>query len=153
VTRHVPSGPGELDDASNGDALGDDAPDDDALDAEPLDEAEAASGASIAGEGTGESLEDRVRAVIAGLGGVAVDADPAGERLSVAGRVFAVVSPGLLEVALDQRVARAALATPDTQPSARGAGWLAFSPAATDRFVLDRAEAWIRLAHRRATVG
>jgi hypothetical protein len=152
VTRHVPSGPGDLDGLTD-DGAPDGSRDDDALDAEPLDEAEAASGAAIAGEGTGESLEDRVLAVIGGIGGVAVDPDPAGERLSLAGRVFAVLGPGLLEVALDARVARAALATPDTQPSARGAGWLAFSPTVTDRFALDRAEAWIRLAHRRATGG
>ncbi len=123
------------------------------IDDEPLDETEAASGAAIAGEGTGESLDARVRAVIDDLGDVAVGAEGPGERLSVGSRVFAVVSPGLLEVALAGRVARAALATPDTRPSARGAGWVAFSPAAPDRFALDRAEAWIRFAHRRAVGG
>lgn len=129
-------------------------PDDDALDDpvddEPLGEAEAASGAAIAGEGTGESLEARLGTVIGALDGVTRTPEGAGERLSVAGRVFAIVGPGLLEVALDGRVARAALATPDTRPSARGAGWVAFAPTAPDRFALDRAEAWLRLGHRRA---
>ncbi|HEY4752072.1 MAG TPA: hypothetical protein VIH37_02230, partial [Candidatus Limnocylindrales bacterium] len=66
-------------------------------------------------------------------------------------RVFAVLGPDFLEVALDPPVAAAALRTPDTRPSPRGAGWIAFAPAATDRFALDRAEAWLRLGHRRAT--
>jgi hypothetical protein len=72
------------------------------------------------------------------------------DRLAVGGRVFAVVGADLLEVALDPRIAKAALATPDTRASSRGAGWIAFTPAVTDRFALDRAEAWVRLAHRRA---
>jgi hypothetical protein len=56
----------------------------------------------------------------------------------------------MLEVALDGPVAKAALATPDTRPSSRGAGWVNFTPATVDRFALDRAGAWIRLAYRRA---
>jgi hypothetical protein len=47
-------------------------------------------------------------------------------------------------------VASAALRTADTRPSPRGAGWIAFTPRSVDRFALDRAEAWVRLAHRRA---
>jgi hypothetical protein len=124
--------------------------DEDAVVDEPMDEAEAASGAALAGEGTGESLEARIEAVIADLTDVSRTTDGATERLSVDRRVFAVVGPGMLEVALDERVAGAALATPDTQPSARGAGWVAFAPGQPDRFALDRAEAWLRLAHRRA---
>jgi hypothetical protein len=137
MTRH---GPGD-----------DDEPlDDEALDSEPLDPAEAASGSALAGEGTGESLEERLRTVIASLAAVIRDVEGPAERLSADGSVFAVVSPGLLEVALDQRVARAALATQDTRPSSRGAGWVAFTPGAADRFALDRAESWIRFAYRRA---
>ncbi len=124
-----------------------------ALDALPLDEAEATSGAAIAGQGTGESLEARIGTVIADLDGVTRTPEGSAQRLAVEGRVFAVVGPGLLEVALDQRIATAALATPDTQPSARGVGWIAFTPLAPDRFALDRAESWIRFAHRRATGG
>ncbi len=48
--------------------------------------------------------------------------------LAVGGRVFAVLGPDLLEVALDPPVAAAALRTPDTRPSPRGTGWIAFTP-------------------------
>ncbi len=56
----------------------------------------------------------------------------------------------VLEVSLDPVVASAALKTADTMQSTRGAGWVAFTPEAIDRFALDRAEAWVRSAHRRA---
>ena len=71
--------------------------------------------------------------------------------MTAEGRMFAVLGDDLLEVGLDAPVATAALRTPDTRTSPRGTGWIAFTPAAIDRFALDRAEAWLRLAHRRAT--
>ena len=123
-----------------------DAPDEDA----PLDEDEAAAGAATAAADTDETLEERVGSVIEELEDVTRTRDGEVERLAVGGRVFAVVGADLLEAALDPAVARAALKTPDTRPSPRGAGWVAFTPATTDRFALDRAEAWVRLAHRRA---
>ena len=132
----------------------DDGVDDDGLDDDaPLDEAEAAEAAATAGADADESLDERVGAVLDGLD--AVTRTPEGEvdRLAVGGRVFAVLGLDLLEVGLDPRIAKAALATPDTRPSPRGAGWIAFTPAVTDRFALDRAEAWVRLAHRRAGGG
>lgn len=116
----------------------------------PLDEAEAVAGAVTAGSDTDESLDERIGTVLEELDDVARVRD--GERLvlDVDGRVFAVVDDELLEVALDGLVAKAALATPDTRPSPRGIGWVAFTPAVADRFALDRAEAWIRHAHRQA---
>jgi hypothetical protein len=132
---------------SDPDALDDDVED------EPLVEAEAAAGAAVAREGTGETLEARIGAVIADLADVGREREGDVEVLSVARHPFAAVGAGRLEVALDPAVARAALATPDTRPSARGGGWVSFAPAtpsSPDRFALDRAEAWIRLAHRRA---
>jgi hypothetical protein len=123
-----------------------DAPDDDA----PLDEDEAAAGAATAAADTDETLDERVGSVIEELADVTRTRDGEVERLAVGGRVFAVVGADLLEAALDPAVARAALKTPDTRPSPRGAGWVAFTPATTDRFALDRAEAWVRFAHRRA---
>lgn len=123
-----------------------DAPDEDA----PLDEDEAAAGAATAAADTDETLDERVGSVIEELEDVTRTRDGEVERLAVGGRVFAVVGADLLEAALDPAVARAALKTPDTRPSPRGAGWVAFTPATTDRFALDRAEAWVRLAHRRA---
>lgn len=84
-----------------------------------------------------------------------VTREPDGEAIAYAagGRVFAVLMPDLLEVALDPAIATAALRTPDTQASSRGKGWIAFTPDGIDRFALDRADSWVRLAHRRATGG
>jgi hypothetical protein len=104
-----------------------------------------------AGDPVDETLAERVAAVLAELPGVARDAAGPTTVLSVAGRAFAAVSPELLEAWLDPAVARAALATPDTRASTRGGGWVSFTPAAIDRFALDRAEAWLRSAHRRAS--
>ena len=128
---HVPPGSNGAD-ASDEAAL-------DALDAEPLDPAEAAAGAAAAGDEVDETLDERVAAVIDDLGGV--------ERT----RVFATLDGERLETALDAAVAKAALRTPDTAASPAGAGWIAFAPTPVDRYALDRAEAWIRLAHRRAS--
>ena len=127
------------------------APDD--LDEEdlPLDPDEAAAGAATAADPVDESLDERVGAVIAELGGVDVRSDGASVSFAAGGAVFAVLSGDLLEVALDATVLKAALKTPDTAASVRGPGWIAFSPQAVDRFALDRAEAWVRFAHRRAT--
>ena len=131
-----------------------DEPPDDGLDDDaPLDEAEAAQAAAIAEADTDESLDERVGTVLEELGDVTRTPEGDVERLAVDGRVFAVLGVDLLEVALDALIAKAALATPDTRRSPRGDGWVAFTPAVTDRFALDRAEAWVRLAHRRASGG
>jgi hypothetical protein len=66
------------------------------------------------------------------------------------GRPFAAARAGSVEFRLDPVVARAALGTPDTSVSGRGAEWVAFSPAELDRFAVDRALAWLGAAHRRA---
>jgi hypothetical protein len=124
----------------------DDGLDDDA----PLDEAEAADAAAVAGADADETLDERVVAVIDELEDVTRTREGDVERLAVGGRVFAVLGADLLEVGLDAPIAKAALSTPDTRLSPRGSGWIAFTPARTDRFALDRAEAWVRLAYRRA---
>ena len=123
----------------------------DALDAEPLDPSEAAAGAAAAGDEVDETLDERVEAVIDDLGGVERTRDGDARRFAVGGRAFATLSGDRLEAALDAAVAKAALRTPDTAASPAGAGWIVFSPASVDRYALDRAEAWIRLAHRRAS--
>jgi hypothetical protein len=66
------------------------------------------------------------------------------------GRAFAVAGEGVAEFRLDPLVAKAALRTPDTQPSERGPDWLRFSPQALDGHAVDRAEAWLASAWRRA---
>lgn len=119
----------------------------------PLDEAEAASGAAAAGEAVDETLDERVEAVVEELGGIERHRNGVGVTYASSGRAFAVLGEERLEVALDPSVAKVALRTPDTTASARGAGWIAFAPTSLDRFALDRAEAWVRSAHRRAASG
>jgi hypothetical protein len=123
----------------------------DALDAEPLDADEAASGAALAADELDESLDERVEAVVDELGRVERRYEGRTLVFAAGGRVFAARHGATLEVALDASVLKAALRTPDAAPSPRGAGWVAFSPPNVDRYALDRAEAWVRFAHRRAT--
>jgi hypothetical protein len=66
------------------------------------------------------------------------------------GRPFAALAGAGAEFRLDPLVAKAALRTPDTQPSSRGADWVRFSPAVLDDHGVDRAEAWLASAWRRA---
>jgi HEAT repeat protein len=123
---------------------------DDLDDDAPLGDAEAAAAAALAGAETDESLDERIEAVAGELDGVERRrADESVEYL-VDGRLFAVLMEDVLEAALDPAVTAAALRTPDTMPSSRGRGWIAFTPEFVDRFALDRAEAWLRSAHRRA---
>ena len=82
------------------------------------------------------------------LGGVERRADGDAVRYLVGGRVFAVLDGDRLEAALDSAVAKAALRTADTAASPAGTGWIAFAPMTVDRYALDRAEAWVRFAHR-----
>jgi FAD/FMN-containing dehydrogenase len=125
--------------------------DDDALDDDtPLAEDEAAAAAAIADADTDESLDERVEAVIGELDGVERHREDESVGYAVAGRLFAVLMEDVLETSLDPTIAAAALRTPDVMPSSRGRGWIAFTPEAVDRFALDRAEAWLRSAHRRA---
>jgi hypothetical protein len=140
---HVPPGTDGADDSVEA-AL-------DALDAEPLDPAEAEAGAAAAGDEVDEALDERVEAVIDDLGGVERRRDGHALRYVVEGRVFARLEGERLETGLDTAVAKAALRTPDTAASPAGDGWIAFTPRVVDRYALDRAEAWVRFAHRRAS--
>jgi hypothetical protein len=68
------------------------------------------------------------------------------------GRTFAVLSAAATtaEFDLDPLVAEAAARTPDVSASARGGGWVAFTPPAVDDHAADRAVAWFASAHRRS---
>jgi hypothetical protein len=79
--------------------------------------------------------------------------DGSSRRLVILGRVAGVLEPDTLEVRLHPAVAAAALRTPDVAPSARGAGWVRFSPAEIDGFTRDRALAWVESALRLAAEG
>jgi hypothetical protein len=117
----------------------------------PLDEDEAAAGAAAAADPVDETLDERVGSVIDELGDVERRRVGTTVELVANGAVFAALTDDGLDAALDATVLKAALKTPDTAASARGAGWVSFTPSAVDRFALDRAEAWVRFAHRRAT--
>jgi hypothetical protein len=74
----------------------------------------------------------------------------AGSEWSTRGIVFAAVKGDRGEFRLARPVVVAALRTPDTEASARGADWVAFAPGELDGHALDRAEAWFASAWRRA---
>jgi len=95
-------------------------------------------------------LGARIAAVIRDLD-IEQTASADGTALSVGSGTFAIVGRDRLEVLLDPIVAAAAARTPDTVASGRGPGWVLFTPARLDRFALDRAEAWLRSAHRQAS--
>jgi hypothetical protein len=125
-------------------------PGDDEDDDRPLDAAEEAAAAAEALAEADETLDERVEQVVADLAEVERRRDGESVTYLAGGRPFAVLLPDVLEVDLDPTVAKAALRTPDVLASSRGDGWLVFTPSAIDRFALDRAEAWVRSAHRRA---
>ena len=66
------------------------------------------------------------------------------------GRPFAALVGDAAEFRLDPLVATAALRTPDTAASKRGVDWVRFSPALVDHHAVDRAQAWLASAWRRA---
>jgi hypothetical protein len=97
------------------------------------------------------SLADVLEAAAEDLVGVQRAIDGPMTTWTVGATPFAVLSDGVAEFRLDPLVAAAALRTPDTRPSARGAEWVAFAPAMLDDGAVDRAEAWFLSAHRRLT--
>ena len=67
-----------------------------------------------------------------------------------AGREFAALGAGGVEIRLDRPIAAAATRTPDTAPSSRGPEWIRFNPRELDGHAVDRLRAWLELAYRRA---
>jgi len=108
-------------------------------------------GAAKLGEPT-ETVDEAVQRVLLKLRGTARRPAGDGTELAVGGRPFAVVARGRLEVQLDPSIAAAALRTPGVMRSDRGPGWVRFEPARDSRSPIDvdRAVAWLRLAHRAA---
>lgn len=87
------------------------------------------------------------------LAGVTLSVDAQGGLVwDRAGRPFAASSAdgATASFRLDAPVAAAALRTPDTSSSRRGADWVSFGPEILDDPALDRAEAWFGSAWRRA---
>jgi len=99
-----------------------------------------------------ETVDQAVQRVVLELRGTARRPTGDGTELAVGGRPFAVVARGRLDVQLDPAIAAAALRTPGVMRSERGPGWVRFEPPRDSRSPLDvdRAVAWLRLAHRAA---
>lgn len=134
-----------------GDRPGSDADDVDDVDDE--DEDEDADPADLAD--AAETVDEAVERVSRELGEILRSPVMRGTELAFEGRPFAVIGPGLVEVQLDPAIAAAALRTPGVAPGERGRGWVRFTPPRDSRSPLDvdRAVAWLRLAHRRAVGG
>ncbi len=101
-------------------------------------------------EATASSLQGLTQATVAELTDVAAAGSSMAMEWSRAGIAFAAIDGDALEVRLAAPVARAALRTPDTQPSDRGTEWVRFTPAALDQYAVDRATAWVQSAWRNA---
>jgi hypothetical protein len=104
---------------------------------------------------TGEPVSDLTLADVlaeaaAGLQGVTASTSGPLATWAAGPSVFATLDGERAEFRLDPMVAAAALRTPDTAPSARGADWIVFAPPVLDDHAIDRAEAWFLSAHRRA---
>jgi hypothetical protein len=80
-------------------------------------------------------------------------ADADAMRFERDGVLFAVGSPGRLEVRIPADIGEAALRTPDTRTSDRGAGWVSLEPRTGAAHVGDRARAWMTTAWRHAAPG
>jgi len=78
---------------------------------------------------------------------VAAGADVTWRRRGVA---FAELGRDGLAIRVGMAIAAAAVGTPDTRPSARGPDWIEFAPVELDDHALDRLDAWLTAAHRRA---
>ncbi|HET7728359.1 MAG TPA: hypothetical protein VFK54_13650 [Candidatus Limnocylindrales bacterium] len=130
------------------DARGDDA--DQGIEVDEADEDDEDDDLGL-GEGA-ETVDQAVERVSLELGDIVRRPVTGGTELATAGRPFAVIGPGLVEVRLDPVIAAAALRTPGVAPCERGRGWLRFTPPRDSRSPLDvdRAVAWLRLAHRAA---
>lgn len=108
---------------------------------------------SAAAELSDLTLGDILAAAAEGLSGVTARPGEDGLAWAAGPSVFALLAGDRAEFRLDPVVVRAALRTPDTSLSARGADWLTFAPRLLDDHAVDRAEAWFLSAHRRAIRG
>ena len=97
------------------------------------------------------TLSDVLAAAAEDLPGVRAEREGEEVTYRVGPAVFATVSAGRAEFRLDPAIAAAALRTPDTRPSIRGADWVAFAPALLDDPAVDRVESWVLSAPRRVS--
>jgi hypothetical protein len=98
----------------------------------------------------GNTLELVITELLENLSDVTSSPGGAGRSWARGTVDFAVAGPFGVEIRLERQVAAAAARTPDTAPSPRGPDWVRFNPRELDAHALDRLEAWLDLAHRRA---
>ncbi len=96
------------------------------------------------------NLREALDEALADLEDVEPGEDGGGVEWRRGGLRFAALAGDAAEFRLDPLVAKAALRTPDTSPSKRGADWVRFSPAVVDGHAVDRAQAWLASAWRQA---
>lgn len=97
-----------------------------------------------------KSLPAIVEAAASDLEATDRRATAAGAEWSIGGVVFAATTSDAAEFRLARPVVEAALKTPGTSRSGRGADWIEFRPAELDGHAIDRATAWLASAWRRA---
>ena len=100
--------------------------------------------------GGGATLGRVLEEAAAALEDVEERTSGSGTEWSIGGVVFAAPERDGAAFRLSPPVAAAALGTPDTAPSPRGRDWVLFRPQVLDRHAIDRAEAWLASACRRA---
>ncbi|MBI2776542.1 MAG: hypothetical protein HYX57_04640 [Chloroflexi bacterium] len=100
-----------------------------------------------------DALLEAVETMIAGLDGTASSEVAGGMEWHRDGRPFATLDGSRVVVRVGAAIAAAAIRTPDTMPGDPGPDWVAFEPAALDEHALDRLEAWLTAAWRRAAPG
>ena len=98
----------------------------------------------------GSTLEQVIAELLHDLPDVTASPGGAGRSWLRGPVEFAVAGPFGVELRLDRQIAAAAIRTPDTTASPRGPEWVRFNPRELDPHALDRLEAWLELAHRRA---
>jgi hypothetical protein len=84
------------------------------------------------------------------LGEVASATSGAATEFLRGSRVFAVLNGGRVALRLRPDIAAAALGTPNTAASARGADWIEFEPDPSNQQDADRLQAWLTIGWRSA---
>ena len=95
-------------------------------------------------------IAERFAALASELDAVERRGDASATEYSRNGRVFAATDATTASFLLLPDVAAAAARTPGTAASSRGPHWVTLELATSDRFTIDRAEAWFVSAWRAA---
>ncbi len=106
------------------------------------------AGGTLPTEEPEESPAEAVDRLAGELDGVSRRSAGGSTEFVRASSLFAVQSGTKLEFRLRAEVTAAALRTPATSKSARGADWIALDTSTRDQFTVDRTVAWFEMAWR-----